>query len=386
MLTVLTAAAKLVSPHIQESLSLFSPEPTAPSRPKVEHHQNLSPIMKNFIRVKDIVVCCLRVVVLQLADGFDVTAKIAWTYAVKGFLTWGAVSSDQQGTELFDRALLYWAVALMYFFSNLTPFLQRWRMRLEFDAACDEQAREKSDEKTNVASQGLAVGLAAGLAAGLAVGLLVAAKLADGATGLFIGLTAGFVAGLAAGLGAGLKWRLLCIQYLLLLEATFGWVTGCSWTDALVAHTPLGDNTIENPLASSGDVFAALIFTALGVLWLVSTGQVVGAKAEATDEQAAAPKAKRQHSDLLARVRAEAAFATSALSFFVGWSWVVVLRAGTALVVVAVNFLFVTLARLLNGALDEHDPSYSDFLWFVLQGSSVISVILLGPGLTVVLL
>ena len=44
-----------------------------------------------------------------------------------------------------------------------------------------------------------------------------------------------------------LDWRALCVQYLLLLEATFGWVTGCAWTDALVAYTPLRENTVEKP-------------------------------------------------------------------------------------------------------------------------------------------
>ena len=46
---------------------------------------------------------------------------------------------------------------------------------------------------------------------------------------------------------ASLDWRALGVQYLLLLEATFGWVTGCAWTDALVAYTPLRENTIEKP-------------------------------------------------------------------------------------------------------------------------------------------
>ena len=51
-------------------------------------------------------------------------------------------------------------------------------------------------------------------------------------------------------------------------------------------------------------------FTALGVLWLVCTGQPVGASAAVVHQ---------------ARAHAEAAFATNALCFFVGWSWVVVL-------------------------------------------------------------
>ena len=253
--------------------------------------------------IKNIVFRYLRVVVLQLADGFVVTARIAWTYAIKGFLTWG-VSSDQRGNILFDRTLLFWAVGLMYFFSALTPFVQQWRNRLKFDSA--------------------------------------------GA--------------------AGFNWRALCVQYLLLLEATFGWVTGCAWTDALVAYTPLGDN-IEQPGVAVADFLVALLFTALGVLWFMRTGPETATPHALVT--AASKATVGSNSDDAVRARAEAEFATSALQFFVGWSWVVVLRAGTAWVFDAV----VDLANLFPP---------SSFLVFFLRGSLVVSVILLGgPGLTV---
>ena len=334
---------------------------------------------------ESILVCYLRVIVVQLAAGFDVTAKIAWTYAVKGFITWG-VSSHQQGNVLFDRTLLLWAVSLTFVFSALTLLLQRWRRcvnwRKKFYADRDG-GLDGAAFKAGL-DAGLAAGLVAGLIAGLVVGLAVGL-----AAGLAAGFAAGPLAGLAAGLVVGLNRRALCNNYLLLLEDTLGWVTGCAWTDALVAYTPLGENTIERPWAAAKDLLVAIVFTALGVLWFVSTGQA-----------AAPPKRVQQNSDH-ARARAEAIFATSAFTFFVGWSWVVVLRAGTALVFDAVELVFVALARLvaslndsetvssLNETLDEQEVVFFGFdLGFnhletiFLYASLIISVILLGPGLT----
>ena len=312
--------------------------------------------------------CYLRVIVMQLAAGFDVTAKIAWTYAVKGFITWG-VSSHQQGNALFDRTLLLWALSLTFVFSALTLLLQRC-------CRCVEHWRKKFYADKIELAAGLTAGLTAGLATGLAVGRTVGP-----AAGLAFGFAVGPAAGLATGLATGLDWHTLCINYLLLIEDTLGWVTGCAWTDALVAYTPLGENTIERPWVAAEDVLVAPLFTALGVLWFVFTGQA-----------AAPPKVAHQHSDH-ARAHAEAAFATSALSFFVGWSWVVVLRAGTSLVFDAVEFLSVAgdflVASLVASLNDSETVSSSnktlgeqEVLGFFLRGSSIVSVFLLGPGLT----
>jgi hypothetical protein len=243
--------------------------------------------------------------------------KIAWAFSFKGFLTWG-VSPHQQGSALFDRALLLWAVCLTFVFSALTLLLQRWRGLLESNAAAS-----------------------------------------DG----------------AARAAAGLDWRALCVQYLLLLEATFGWVTGCAWTDALVAYTPLGENTIERPWVAAEDVLVASAFTALGVLWLVSSGQAVGASAAVVHH---------------ARAHAEAAFATNALCFFVGWSWVVVLRDGTAMVFLALARYVASLGDSARTAVvgSSRNETLAEEglvaeLGFVVEGCTAF---LLGPGLTVVAL
>lgn len=344
-----------------------------------------SSIMSKFVVIQNIMStlwkimkCYWRVIVMQLAGGFDVTAKIAWTYAVKGFITWG-VSSHQQGNALFDRTLLLWAVSLTFVFSALMLLLQRCRRCVEHWRK--EFYADGAEEKNELANKSLKAGLTAGLVAGLATGLAVGRT--DGLdAGLAFGFAVGPAAGLATGLAIGLDWHTLCKNYLLLIEDTLGWVVGCAWTDALVAYTPLGENTIERPWVAAEDVVAAPIFTALGVLWFVSTGQA-----------AAPPKLAHQHSDH-ARAHAEAAFATSAFSFFVGWSWVVVLRAGTALVFDAVellsaagDFLVASLVASLN---DSETVSSSNktlgeqaVLGFFLRGSSIVSVCLLGPGLTV---
>ena len=253
-------------------------------------------------------VCYLRILVLQLVNGLAVMVKIAWAFSFKGFLTWG-VSSHQQGSVLFDRALLLWAACLTFVFSALTLLLQRWRGWLELQAAAAS----------------------------------------DGAVR-----------------ASGLDWRALCVQYLLLLEATFGWVTGCAWTDALVAYTPLGENTIERPWVAAEDLLVASAFTALGVLWLVSTGQAVGASAAVVHH---------------AREHAEAAFATNALCFFVGWSWVVVLRDGTALVFLALARHVASLGETVSSRNETLAvQGFVAELGFVAEGCTAF---LLGPGLTV---
>ena len=96
-------------------------------------------------------------------------------------------------------------------------------------------------------------------------------------------------------------------QALELMESTFGWTTGCAWTDALVAHTPLGINTIKRPEIAAADFAVSTAFTALGVVWLLASGQMVGTTSKPSDQVV-----KRSH--------IEAAFATNAFIFFVGWS------------------------------------------------------------------
>ena len=75
---------------------------------------------------------------------------------------------------------------------------------------------------------------------------------------------------------------------------------GAAWFDPL-AFLP------ARPWVAAEDVLVACCFTGLGVLWLVVTGQIVGPRGAGMVHHA--------------RAHAEAAFATNALCFFVGWAY-----------------------------------------------------------------
>ena len=99
-----------------------------------------------------------------------------------------------------------------------------------------------------------------------------------------------------------------------LVEGIFGWVTGCAWTDAWVAY--LGTTTQYPTFAVTGADFGyACAATALAVGWLALTGDGSGLDGILT-----------------AREKVERYFLTNALSFVVGWAWVVVVRDLTTLI------------------------------------------------------
>ena len=150
----------------------------------------------------------MRTALVLLINGLTTTVKIVWTFSIKSLLTWG-VSPTQQGTVLFERALLLWAATLTFAFAALTVTVRRWRNRSE-----------------------------------------VAAHTA--ATRALI-------------------WRhALTGQSLEVLEATMGWTVGCAWTDALVAFTPLGQSAIARPASTLvSAVGVALAATVLGCTWLL---------------------------------------------------------------------------------------------------------------------
>ena len=234
-----------------------------------------------------------RALVLLSVNALSVMVKIIWTYTFKSFLTWG-VGKEQQDTVLYERALMLWAVSLTAIFAATTVVLRRWRKWLE-------QQRASDGERVLVDVYSL---------------------------------------------GA---------QYLSIMEGTFGWVVGCAFTDALVAYTPLGINTLKKPVVAIEDVLIAAGFTLFGVLWLVASGQQITGAKPRSDEGAPAHAPPAQSSGRIApvahrdrssrREEVEAEFATNAFIFFVGWSWVVVLRDITALVWLGVTGLTGGLAR-----------------------------------------
>lgn len=180
---------------------------------------------------------------------------------------------------LFERALLLWAISLTGLFAALNVKVRRWRDR----CSVPPQLREKSDA-------------AAGGRARRCTRLAALCRLFD--------------------------WRALCAQCLSLVEATFGWVTGCAWTDAIARFTALSKNTLQAPSVAAEDVRVAAALTLVALAWLVvHAPRDSGASASEHD---------------LARDHFEAAFATNAFVFVVGWAWVIALRDATSLVFLAV--------------------------------------------------
>jgi hypothetical protein len=269
--------------------------------------------------------CYLRVLALLLRDGLATTVKILWTFSFKGFLTWG-VAQSQEGTPLFQRALLLWAVSLSAVFAAGTVHLRRWRSWCEImsKTSIDEYHQRRAAAESGVNDAG------------------------------------GGIAAAATATWCVLDWRALCVQYLEIMEGTLGWVVGCAWSDAFVAYTPLGVNTIERPMVAMEDVGVAAAFTMLGVLWLLLSGQQIGTSSS--------------DAELSQREDVEAFFTTNAFVFFVGWSWVVTLRDATALVFLGVSMAASGLSAWLPGASK------------LAASLEACAVILLGPALTVGLL
>lgn len=271
----------------------------------------------------------LKTTLLLLINGLATSIKIVWTFSFKSFLTWG-ISPSQQGTVLFERALILWAVALTFCFAALTVLVRRWRDRAEARGSHAAAAR---------------------------------AAAPDAPAHL-------------------MEWRhALFAYYFELLEATMGWTVGCAWTDALVAFTPLGDNAVTDTGTTLGAVGVASAFTLLGCTWLIISGQSIGGsgakKADEAKSDSSVTKVRPRHAEATIRSQqrshVEAAFATNAFIFSVGWSWVVVLRDGSALA-----FLYVTVAADIFASRRA-----SELVGFLTQATCVF---FLGPGLTVVVL
>uniref|UniRef100_A0A7S0P5Z9 Uncharacterized protein n=1 Tax=Calcidiscus leptoporus TaxID=127549 RepID=A0A7S0P5Z9_9EUKA len=106
--------------------------------------------------------------------------------------------------------------------------------------------------------------------------------------------------------------RATLLQSLSLMEATLGWVSGCAWTNAVVASPYFAFQafpTVPGCIKNGG---SALLLTCCGVGWLVASGS--GSATRMDDRQ----RGKREE--------VERYFATNAMGFFVGWSWLVFLR------------------------------------------------------------
>ena len=194
----------------------------------------------------------MRAIVVLLVNGLAVVVKIAWTFTVKGFLTAG-VSPEQQGTVLFERKAILWAASLTALFAVATVSLRRWRDWIELagERATAERRRGRASSTEAAATDDS--------------GATPRQSRAKGGRSL-VERSAVPASAPSAALGCRSRVGRRLTQRLQLLEETMGWTAGCAWTDALIAYTPLGVNTLQ-PAARwpSRTLASACLFTLLGV-------------------------------------------------------------------------------------------------------------------------
>ena len=99
------------------------------------------------------------------------------------------------------------------------------------------------------------------------------------------------------------------------MEQTFGYVTGCAWTNCVVAITSL--DALPTLAVTLADCLAAVALTLFAALWLLAV---------------AAPAEQRVDRDADEREHVEIFYLTNAMCYFVGWAWVSCLRALATLV------------------------------------------------------
>jgi len=112
--------------------------------------------------------------------------------------------------------------------------------------------------------------------------------------------------------------RPLLVQFLALLEGATAWVTGCAWTDAIVAWTSLA--AYPTPLVAVKTLVTSVVISVLGVSWLVFSGR----SNTLSDEK----KGSREEVELF--------FATNACVFVVGWCWICMTREVSMLATVGI--------------------------------------------------
>ena len=105
--------------------------------------------------------------------------------------------------------------------------------------------------------------------------------------------------------------RPLLVQYLALLEGATAWVTGVAWADAIMAWTTLGD--YPTAAVTLQDLCVSTVLTLTAMLWLALSGRRMG-------------PLSRQLAFKGSREEVELFFLTNALTFVVGWSWVILAR------------------------------------------------------------
>ena len=143
--------------------------------------------------------------------------------------------------------------------------------------------------------------------------------------------------------------RVALAQILTLFEATLSWVAGVAWCEAIEELTTQADNPLNDPIVVVTDTGLALLFTLLAFAW-------IGSGNPTTLDDTTQARRSREAVELY--------FLTTAFSFVVGWSWVVMLR---------------DYETLLAGAITATHERMTKW-------AEMILVATFGPGLTVLLI
>jgi hypothetical protein len=237
---------------------------------------------------------------------------------VSVFMAWLNVSStslleglrpEQMGTPLHYRLLVLWALFLTFAGAAATAQLLRWRQALTDEEIVvdprppnqglslskhapryyealreDEEVEEDGGREQKAASGPLPPG-------GVRVG-------EDSETG-----------GGGGAADARRSFARMCgVQLILLVEKVVAWIAGCAWTNVVfVTASPVVSGWV-----TLKDALTAAVLTCLALGWMILVGGPLDLTGKVEGE--------------IERHVVESYFMVQAFSFFVGWSWVVVLR------------------------------------------------------------
>ena len=156
----------------------------------------------------------------------------------------------------------------------------------------------------------------------------------------------------------------MMIEFSNLVQGTLGWVAGCAWTDVAVDLFPSLSLPPTSHSILLANVGVALGLTALSTCWLVF---------------GAASSVSLSEEDMTNREAVEAYFLTGAMSFFVGWAWVLVIRDSFHPFGQAVG----ALVDDAFGSLELEDGSYVHTAWAARGGyiGQLVSVLIFAPVL-----
>jgi len=212
---------------------------------------------------------------------FSWSQMMVWTDTLNKLVVSGATPVEIQG-QLYPRLLALWALSLSSTFAVLTMQLARWRQYLTDQ---ESEPVSSSDESDEVRDESESAPWRRWRAAQLRT-----SEMHDG----------------------GLSSRTTLIQALSLSEATLGWASGVAWINAVV-NAPFMPSlaVMPTPLVCVQHGVVAAVLTVLALFWFVASSSTLS-----IDEQ--------QKSN---RDEVEKFFFTNGISFFVGFTWTLFIRA-----------------------------------------------------------